>query len=130
MAKKQRVLNWFEKNKDYTKNLEKILASDKTFITIRLGSKWADLLNPGDVVKISVSDNPAKPKIIGKAIVVLLKKVRLIHLSEEDLKINIGAKNIEGVFCALEDVYGTRVSTRSVISVIGLWPEIDWSNTA
>ena len=127
MAKKQNVLNWFAENQKFIEGLSDFYAAKpippRAFITIRLGSKWVDRLTPGEHIGVSISDDPKKLKVLGKAFVLSVKKVRVLNLSQSELKRNIGAKTIEGVLSALNEVYGNNVCSRSVVSVIELFPD-------
>ena len=120
------VLNWYGENEQLTEGLnEKLTDKKDSFITIRLGNKYANLLNPGDEVAISVSDNPENPNIVGFAKVGVIKKAILIDLQiqEESLEKNIGAKNWDQVLHDMRSVYGhNRVSEFSTITVIELFP--------
>ena len=127
-----KVLNWYARDKKLTRGLRKLLSKRKvtenyrSFVTIRHGSKWADKLNPGDTVAISISDDPQKPSIIGYAEVGSVKKVILFNLGsldhslKEDLKDNIGAKDWSEVLIDMRSVYGNHVGLYDTISIIRL----------
>ena len=115
------------KNKRLTSGLRKLFKKRKaseippTFVTMRLGTKWADKLNPGDKVAISISDDSAKPNIIGHARVRMVKKCVIFQMSseDEDLQNNIGAKNWHQVVDDMQSVYGGAVvSLDSIITII------------
>lgn len=115
------VLNWYGKDNKMIKGLANKLKAGKSFVTIRLGSKWANKLDPLQRIAISISDDPAVNKIIGYARVVLVKKVNIENLSKKDLARNIGAKTKKDVWKALESVYKMRVNyPLAMISVLEL----------
>ncbi len=119
------VLNWYAKNRRLIAGLKKKLHTKELFdpfVTMRLGPKWANKLNPGDRVAISVSDNPEKPNIIGYAEVVRVSKYLIFFLDKhpEDLAKNIGAKSWSQVLLDMQSVYGPSVNLYSTISIIEL----------
>lgn len=124
------ILNWYAKDESMTRGLRRlfrrrrsVVEGKRSFITMRLGPKWANRLNPGARVAVSISDDPKEPNIIGHACVVSAAKRWLIDVPGHELSRNIGAKSIEQIWKDLELVYGPkRVSTSSVISVIELLP--------
>ena len=121
------ILNWFEKDQKPTEGLREMVANAgnglQLFTTIRLGVRWANRLRPGSIVAISISNDPAKPKIIGQAKVGVVKKSKIDFLSDEDedLGHNIGAKSRYQVLRDMKEVYGEdKVGPGSVISIIEL----------
>lgn len=97
----------------------------RIFITVRFGPKWADKLRPEQRINISVSDNPLKPKIIGHARVLSVSKKLMTHITNRELRKNIGAKSVLQVHDDLATVYKKKkVSLISVVSVIELEPEV------
>lgn len=120
------VLNWFENDK-FTDGLRKLFSKRNvggiaSFVTMRLGPKWANNLNPGQKVAISISNDPENPRIIGNAEVKLVKKSSIAHLSKNDLVKNIGAKTKEAVLKAMQDVYKTKVNYHTdTVSVLELF---------
>lgn len=123
------VLNWYAKDPKLTKGLERAVRQSvldgnrRSFATFRLGGKWARKLNPGMKVAISISDNSRKHKIIGYAVVISVAKKYLIDLSNQDLRQNIGAKNIVDVLYAMRQVYKPKsVVEHSLVTVIELFP--------
>lgn len=127
------VLNWYARPKRLTRGLRKLFRGKiktivegrekfPSFITIRLGPKWASKLNPGDRVAISISDDPNKPNIIGYAEVGDVSKKTLFFMESKDLEKNIGAKAFRELFMDLQSVYGSGVSVFSTISIIDLSP--------
>ena len=133
MAKKKKLklslLNWFPQS-EFTKGLIKRFQGErwgKDFMTIWLGTKWGDKLGPGDLVRISISENDAVPNLIGTARVLSVTKTIMADVLNRKIKLhkNIGAKD---PYQALEDmrsVYGeTMVYDESVITVIRLEPFI------
>ena len=117
------VLNWYEIPQRFTRGLRKFFQkrAGGSFITLRHGSKWADKLNPGDKVAISISNNPAKPNIIGYAIVQEVRKVILFYLRDEELTSNIGAKTRDDVWVAMNTAYAPKtVGLYDTVSVIKL----------
>ena len=97
----------------------------KVFVTIRLGPKWADKLHLEQGIKISISDDPSKPKVIGYARVLSISKKLMTNITNQELRKNIGAKNILQIYNDMAAVYKKKkVSLFSVVSVIELEPEI------
>lgn len=126
MQKKIPVLNWYDKRR-LTVNLRKLMRKRKatgnyrSFTTMRLGDKWAKKLNPGDVVAISISDDPAQPHIIGYGEVGRVTKTSIICLEEYDLANNLGAKSVMDVYADMRRAYGDEsVDLTSSITVIEL----------
>ena len=124
------VFNWLAKNKRLTKGLRELfetkIKQDEnplTFVTMRLGTKWADRLSPGDKVAISISNNVSKNlNVIGYAKVRMVKKCLTYQLSDDDkdLQKNIGAKTWDQVGADMREVYGVDafIDSRSVITII------------
>ena len=117
------TLNWFD-NRKFTARLRRLCKEkDGVACTIRLGPKWADKFNPGDFVKISISNDPNQPKIIGQAKIVAIEKIFLKDLVERGmiLERNIGATKFNDVCKTLRRVYGKeKVNQLFVISIICL----------
>ncbi len=118
------VLNWYAKEPRMVRGLRTAMSKKRGaeyFVTLRLGTKWAQRLNPGKKVAISVSDDPGKPNILGYALVVSVAKKELFDLSLDDLRRNIGARNCDQVFQDMQAAYSTRrVFYTSIITVIEL----------
>lgn len=126
-----RVLNWFPGNSALTKGLRPRLAktqealatgeTPKSFITIRLDTKWSDMLDPGDTVSVSISKDPNNPNIVGYARVKSVKKTRISELTISELRKNIGAKNRKQVLKDMKSVYkGRFIIHGEIITVIEL----------
>lgn len=115
-------LNWYAKNKKRILGLETALNKGTNFRTIRLGPKYADNLNPGQLISITIGDRADKPNIIGEAMVVKVSKVMFANLVDGDLAENIGAKNINEALKDISKVYGKDpfAVKLSVVSMIDL----------
>lgn len=111
-------LNWLERDKKSVRELKNALSKRKVFRTIRLGPEWADNVEVGQLVYISVSDRPSEPRIISQCFVISASKVIFGNLKDADLIANIGAKTTDKAMREIErfygrgpiDVYGSVVS--------------------
>lgn len=101
---------------------EIFMVQARWFVTIRLGPKWADKLNPGDRIAISISDNPKRPNIIGHAEVAWVKKGTIDSLTQDELLMNIGAKKAQDVWLDMRKVYNKPIKVgHHTISVLALF---------
>lgn len=114
------TLNWYGDDENLIPNLREAfsatLVPETIFRTIRLGTKYADSLNPDDLFAIGIDDN-----VLGYARVTSITKGILGVLKEqsEDLERNIGAKNWESVLRDMQRVYGMKqVDLNSVVTII------------
>lgn len=120
------VLNWYAKNQKMARGLRKLFEKlrpgfSKEFSTMRLGDKWADRLNPGRRVAISISDNPRSPHIVGHACVIGVEKKWFCDVTDRDLRKNIGAKQWEEAYKDMGTVYGhKKFGMHSIVSAIRL----------
>lgn len=132
------ILNWIPIKKNYAGLKEAmqecLVAHIPQFRTLRLGSKWADALNPGQRVAISISESPEVPEIIGHAIVLGTRKgiIELLERGKESLELNIGAKTWKKVLEDMREVYNgvhgkPMVSRASTVSIIDLLAEKELS---
>ena len=126
------VLNWYGKNSKWVRGLKKLLRKAKSeggctsFVTLRLGPKWANKLNPGQKVVISISDDPAKPEVIGTAEVGTVRKDFLGGVSKKEWEQNIGANNRWDAQRDMEKVYGVKINPmHDFVSVIELFASTD-----
>ncbi|GEM_PF-6427982 len=125
MANEQ-ILTWYGRNESWTKELRELIAKKDPsgFVTMRLGTKWADRLNPGTRIALSISDNPQQPNVIGHARVRTAKKGVIRMLDTVELTNNIGANTREGVLAAMQEVYqDPAINMDSTITVLDLVPE-------
>ena len=121
---KMKVLNWFPGGR-YTKGLKSLFGKKKKrenpdFRTLRMGPKWANRLNPGDRVAVSISDKPEKPNIIGYTEVIEVSKKIFYILKEKDFINNIGAKSWGQALHDMKAVYGKEMNIYVVVSVLDL----------
>lgn len=123
------VLNWYTKDPLWSRRLrEKLTLTPefdsphrrKRFITIRLGTKWLDKLNPHSCVSVSISNNPGISHVIGYAQVRSVKKTTISALTNSELKKNIGAKTRKQVQSDMQSVYGKFIHLGELITVIEL----------
>ena len=124
------VLNWYSKDPLLIRGLRDKLtltaeftSPRRRFVTIRLGTKWLDKLNPHSCVSISISDDPNNPRVIGYARVRSVKKTIISALTEDELRKNIGAKTRKQVQLDMQSVYNNGQSfihPNELITVIEL----------
>ena len=114
------ILNWYGYDENLIPNLRPVFSATlipgTIFRTIRLGTKYADSLNPNDLFAICIDNNP-----IGNAQVISIIKGILGVLKEqdEDLERNMGAKDWDQVLRDMQQVYGRdKVDSSSVITII------------
>lgn len=100
-----------------------------SFVTIRLGRKWGDILAPHDHLDINIipdRDKPHEALIIGWASVESVTKKLVTLLTPEELLLNVGAKTIHDVCEAMTAVYRKPVTyyavDPSVVTVIRMHP--------
>ena len=123
----ERILNWYPRKRsvvEYLKHLfgsEVLESGEDVFVTMRLGSKWADQLYPGDLIAISISENPEQPNILGYAEILETSKTHVGWLRhDEDLAKNIGAKTRIGIAKAMSEIYQKEVLHTSTVSMLRL----------
>jgi len=126
------VLNWYDNSK-FTEGLREIFkkkGQQPTFITMRLGEKWAKKLIAvpapiGYVVHISISNDPDNPNVIGQAMIesVRLGSVESFVRDRAILEKNIGAKTWRRALKDIAKAYGIpKVSLGMTLTVIELFP--------
>lgn len=128
------LLNWYSSNEDLVKGLREAFVESSTdakdatdepvLLTIRDGTKYADKLNPGDLVDVSISNNPEEPNVIGRGTVLATKKGTIAFFAGkgEYLGDNIGAKTWPQVRRDMDRVYPHDVLYESVVSMIYFTP--------
>lgn len=132
------ILNWTPKKKNFAGLKEALqeceLAHPPHFFAIRLGGKWADVLNPGDRIAVSIADSPAQPNVIGHAIVLSTRKgiLELLERERVSLNLHIGAKTWKEVVQDMQAVQNTvqtgyKVTKASIVSIVELLAEQDIS---
>lgn len=132
------ILNWTPKKKNFAGLKEALqeceLAHPPHFFAIRLGGKWADVLNPGDRIAVSIADSPAQPNVIGHAIVLSTRKgiLELLERERMGLDLHIGAKTWKEVVRDMQAVQnaaqtGCKVTKASIVSIIDLLSERELS---
>lgn len=121
------VLNWYGRNSKWTRGLRSLFQSARRghrrlFTTVRLGSKWANYLSPGNIVAISISDDPKKNDIIGYAEVWTVMKGAMGLLDDELLELNIGAKDWKRARKDMSKVYGEELDKYAypIVSILNL----------
>ena len=127
------TLNWYD-NGAFTEGLREIFKKKRktrTFITMRLGDKWARRLigassSPiGNVINISISNDPEKPNVIGQAMVASVRVgyVERMTTDRAILAKNIGAKTWRHALKDMANAYDIpKVSPNMILTVMELLP--------
>ncbi|MDX1607773.1 MAG: hypothetical protein R3251_00985 [Candidatus Spechtbacterales bacterium] len=123
------VLNWFGEDDTLTEGLREEFRGSlppRPLKTIRLGTKYANAIEPGDQIAISISDDSNNPNVIGLARVLAVKKGTIEYFGRtmEGLENNIGAGHWERVLRDMQWVYDkANVKIDSVVTIIEFVPE-------